>query len=215
MLSWTSNTTLIYHKCNYPTVAHDRQEKINGILNATVKALAQNGYDQATIADISKIANVARGALHYYFKDKEDLVTKALANSTASMVESSLEGLKGESPEEIVDNVIDVHKNNIRENSDFFSFLYEMWCVGRRSKKIKREFMNCQDKVIAAIKEWLENAAGQGTIKINVAESEALSRALLAITDGMAFELIDHPEKLNNKSTWAPFKKLILTVLKG
>jgi hypothetical protein len=54
------------------------------------------------------------------------------------MVQYSLEGLKGESPEEIVDNVINVHKNNIRENSDFYSFLYEMWCVSRRSKKIKK-----------------------------------------------------------------------------
>jgi AcrR family transcriptional regulator len=133
-------------------LAHDRQEKINGILNSTVKALTRKGYEQATIADISKIANVARGALHYYFKDKEDLVTKALVNSTASMVQSSLAGLKGESPEEIVDNVIKVHKNKISENSDFFSFLYEMWCAGRRSKKIKREFMNCQDKVMLPLK---------------------------------------------------------------
>jgi hypothetical protein len=73
--------------------------------------------------------------------------------------------------------------------------------------------MNCQDKVIAAIKEWLENAARRGIIKINLAESEALARALLGITDGMAFELIDHPEKLNDKNTWVPFKKMILAVL--
>jgi AcrR family transcriptional regulator len=195
-------------------LVHDREETVNGILKATVKALAQKGYDQATIADISQVANVARGALHYYFKDKENLVTRALANSTANMVQSSLEGLKGESPEEIVDNVINVHKNNISKNSDFYSFLYEMWCAGRRSKKIKKEFMNCQDKVITAIKEWLENATRQGIIKINIVESEALSRALLGITDGMAFELIDHHEKLNDKNTWVPFKKMILAVLK-
>ena len=195
-------------------MVHDREETVKCILKATVKALAEKGYDQATIADISQVANVARGALHYYFKDKENLVTRALANSTANMVQSSLEGLKGESPEEIVDNVINVHKNNISKNSDFYSFLYEMWCAGRRSKKIKKEFMNCQDKVITAIKEWLENATRQGIIKINIAESEALSRALLGITDGMAFELIDHHEKLNDKNTWVPFKKMILAVLK-
>ena len=194
-------------------MVHDREERINGILKATVKVLAQKGYDQATIADISQIANVARGALHYYFRDKEDLVTKALANSTASMVQSSLEGLRGESPEEIVDNVIKVHKKNIHENSDFYSFLYEMWCVSRRSKKIKKEFMNCQDKVIIAIKQWLENASRQDTIKINLAESEAIARALLGITDGMAFELIDRHEKFNNENTWMPFKKMILAVL--
>jgi AcrR family transcriptional regulator len=194
-------------------LVHDREERINGILKATVKVLAQKGYDQATIADISQIANVARGALHYYFRDKEDLVTKALANSTASMVRSSLEGLRGESPEEIVDNVIKVHKKNIHENSDFYSFLYEMWCVSRRSKKIKKEFMNCQDKVIIAIKQWLENASRQDTIKINLAESEAIARALLGITDGMAFELIDRHEKFNHENTWMPFKKMILAVL--
>ena len=195
-------------------MVHDREEKINSILKAAVKVLAQKGYDRTTIADISQAANVARGALHYYFRDKEDLVTKALANSTSNMVQSSLEALKGESAEEIVDNEINVHKKIIHENSDFYSFLFEMWCVSRRSKKIKKEFINCQDKVITAIKQWLEIASKQGIIKVNLGESEALARALLGITDGLAFELIDHPEKLNDKSTWMPFKKMILAVLK-
>ena len=195
-------------------MVHDREEKINSILKAAVKVLAQKGYDRTTIADISQAANVARGALHYYFRDKEDLVTKALANSTSNMVQSSLEALKGESAEEIVDNEINVHKKIIHENSDFYSFLFEMWCVSRRSKKIKKEFINCQDKVITAIKQWLEIASKQGIIKVNLGESEALARALLGITDGLAFELIDHPEKLNDKNTWMPFKKMILAVLK-
>jgi hypothetical protein len=82
-----------------------------------------------------------------------------------------------------------------------------MWCVGRRSKKIKKELMNCQDIVIAAIKEWLLNAY--------FSESEALSGTLLGITDGMAFEPIDHPEKLNDEDTWILFRKMILAVLKG
>jgi AcrR family transcriptional regulator len=195
-------------------LVHDREEKINSILKAAVKVLAQKGYDRTTIADISQAANVARGALHYYFRDKEDLVTKALANSTSNMVQSSLEALKGESAEEIVDNEINVHKKIIHENSDFYSFLFEMWCVSRRSKKIKKEFINCQDKVITAIKQWLDIASKQGIIKVNLCESEALARALLGITDGLAFELIDHHEKLNDKNTWMPFKKMILAVLK-
>ena len=127
------------------------------------------------------------------------------------MIQSSLEGLKGESAEEIVDNV---NKKNIHENPDFYSFLYEMWCVSRRSKKIKKEFMICQDKVITAIKQWLENASRQGIIKTNLNDLEVLARLLLAITDGLAFQLIDHSEKLNDKNTWLPFKKMILAVLK-
>ncbi|HEX6029763.1 MAG TPA: helix-turn-helix domain-containing protein [Nitrososphaeraceae archaeon] len=48
---------------------------IDNILNASLKILAIKGYENATIADISKTAHVSRGILHYYFSDKEDLVS--------------------------------------------------------------------------------------------------------------------------------------------
>jgi Bacterial regulatory proteins, tetR family len=52
---------------------------IDNILSGSLKTLAAKGYEDATIADISKAADVSRGILHYYFSDKEDLVSKALA----------------------------------------------------------------------------------------------------------------------------------------
>lgn len=119
--------------------------------------------------------------------------------SVLIILSSSLEWLKGMCAEEVVDNVINVHKKNTCENSDFYSFLFEMWCPSRRSKKIKKEFIACQGKVVHAIKWWLEIASKQGTIEINLNESETLATVLLGMTDGTAFELIDHPEKLNDK----------------
>ena len=44
--------------------------------------------------------------------------------------------------------------------------------------------MSCQDNVIVAIKQWLENASGQGVIKTDLNELEVLARLLLVITDG-------------------------------
>ncbi|HEY6405003.1 MAG TPA: helix-turn-helix domain-containing protein [Nitrososphaeraceae archaeon] len=52
---------------------------IDNILNGSLKILAAKGYEDAKIADISKAADASRGLLHYYFSDKEDLVSKALA----------------------------------------------------------------------------------------------------------------------------------------
>ena len=141
------------------------------------------------------------------------MVTKALASASNEIVQSSLEGLTGKSAEEVVDNVITIYKKTIGENPDFFSFLFEMWCVARRSKKIKREFASCQDRVVSAIKERLENASEQGIIKINLSEAEALARILLAISDGTAFHMINHQEKLNDKKTWMPLRRMMLSVL--
>jgi hypothetical protein len=53
---------------------------IDNILNASLKILATKGYENATIADISKAAHVSRGILHYYFSDKEEEYKK-LQNS--------------------------------------------------------------------------------------------------------------------------------------
>lgn len=44
-------------------------------------------------------------------------------------------------------------------------------CAGRRSKKIKKEFIACQGKVVHVIKGQLETASKQGIIKINLNES--------------------------------------------
>ena len=103
------------------------------------------------------------------------------------MVNSSLEGLKGVCAEEVVDNMINVHKKNILQNSEVSGFLFEMWCASRRSRKIKKEFVVCEDKVVNAIKEWLETASKQGIIKVNLNDSENLVIFLLRHNEWFGF----------------------------
>ena len=114
---------------------NQRNEKVQAILKGAVKVLASKGYEGATIVDIAEASNVSRGVLHYYFKDKEDIATKALSNSSTQMIQSSLQGLKGETPEEIANNVIDMHKKNIGETPDFYRFLFEISCLADAVKK--------------------------------------------------------------------------------
>jgi hypothetical protein len=42
------------------------------------------------------------------------------------MIKSSLEGLKGVSAEEVADIIINIHKKNISQNSEFYSSLDEV-----------------------------------------------------------------------------------------
>ena len=70
-----------------------------------------------------------------------------LASSSSTLVQDSLKGVKGNSAEEVVDNMIDAFKKNLRENPEFYAFLFEMWCAGRRNKKIKKELIDCSKKV--------------------------------------------------------------------
>jgi AcrR family transcriptional regulator len=196
-----------------PTVNIQRTEKVQAILNVAVKVLSSKGYEGATIMELAEASNVSRGVLHYYFKDKEDIATKALANSSTLMIQSSLNGLKGKTIEEIANNVIEIQKKNIRDTPEFYRFLFEMSCHSRRSKKVYDEFITCQDKVINAIKNWLENAYSQGIINIKLEKAESIAETLLYITDGVAFHMVDRPNKIENQEIWNEFKKIIIDLL--
>jgi AcrR family transcriptional regulator len=189
-----------------------KDARISQIINASVKVLAAKGYDNATIADISDAAGISRGLPHYYFKDKEDLVIKALETSTSEMIRSSVSRLHGESIEEVVENIVEIHKRNLEEHPTFYAFLFEMWSAGRRSKKIGSMFRQSQDEVVATFIKELE-----GSLKIaselTPEQIEALSRLIIALTDGTAFQLIIRPEKLSYEDAlWQLFQKMLLAL---
>jgi AcrR family transcriptional regulator len=165
-----------------------------------------------TIADIADVAGISRGLPHYYFKDKEDLVIKALEASTSEMIRSSVSRLHGESIEQLVENIIEIHKENLQEHPAFYAFLFEMWSAGRRSKKIGSMFRQSQDDVVETLIKKLESTVKIAS-ELTSEQLEALSRLIIALTDGTAFQLIIRPQKLSYEDAlWQLFRKMLLAV---
>ncbi len=168
-----------------PNYNHNRrEEKVNHILQASLKVLATKGYENATIADISNAAHVSRGILHYYFTDKEDLVSKALAKSSNNLIQSSLAGIEGNSAEEVVDEILNRYLINLQQHPEFYAFLFEMWCASRRSKKIKSELEGCIEKVVISIENLLVKV-GNNNNDVSMSRHDGpreIAKALLAGT---------------------------------
>jgi AcrR family transcriptional regulator len=198
-------------------VSTNREKKIDSILYASLKVLATKGYENATIADISKAAHVSRGILHYYFSDKEDLVSKTLAKSSDSLVQSMLLEVKRNSAEELVDDILNGYIMNLQQHPDFYSFLFEMWCASRRSKKIRHELEICVEKVVNAIQGLLKDTQENGITNFNPGESKEKARALLALSDGIAFHLLLNPDPVNvkDKKFWLQVRSMMLAALKN
>jgi hypothetical protein len=80
-----------------------------------------------------------KSLLHYYFEDKEDLVCKALASSSNTMIQPAKETLSNvESIEELVEGAIFFFKRDMEQNPDFFALVFETWCTRRRSIPVSR-----------------------------------------------------------------------------
>ena len=55
------------------------------IVRATVRCLARHGYPALTMKTVAREAGVSQGILHYYFRDKRDILTAALRAVTAAV----------------------------------------------------------------------------------------------------------------------------------
>jgi AcrR family transcriptional regulator len=187
-------------------------EKIDAILSTTLSLLAKKGYENTTINDIADAAGISRGLLHYYFKDKEDLVAKALTFGFGPMWDSSIGKIQSaRSPEQLVETMIDVLKENIRENPDFSALLFEMWVSGRRSTIIRKVFNEGFEEAISRLKRLFEFARSIGMIKVNKEDSEGIIRILLATYHGLAIQLLANPQKIDDKKIWVPIRRMLLS----
>lgn len=192
-----------------------KDQKIDAILLSTIHLLAERGYADTSIADIASHAKVYKSLLHYYFKDKEDLVSKALASRSNTMIQPTKEALSNvESIEELVDGAIFFFKRDIEQNPDFFALVFETWCTGRRSVRIKQEFNAGINQRIDDIKDVLEEAANRRLIRIeDQAQLQGLAHIILALYHGLALQLIHNPDIRTNDKMWFLLKKMLLAGL--
>ena len=189
-----------------------KEEKVSKILTVALSLLAKKGYENTTINDLADAAGISRGLLHYYFKDKEDLVAKALTFGFGPMWDSSIGTIQNaRSPEQLVDNMIKILKKNLEDNPDFSALLFEMWVSGRRSPKIRTVFNEGLNEAIERLKRLLQFASSIGIIKINPDESEGIIRILLAMYHGLTIQLLTNPEKIEDKKIWIPIRKMLLS----
>lgn len=192
-----------------------KDQKLDAILLSTIQLLAERGYADTSIADIASHAKVYKSLLHYYFKDKEDLVSKALASRSNTMIQPTKEALSNvESIEELVDGAIFFFKRDIEQNPDFFALIFETWCTGRRSVRIRQEFNAGINQRIDDIKDVLEEAANRRLIRIeDQVQLQGLAHIILALYHGLALQLIHNPDIRTNDKMWFLLKKMLLAGL--
>lgn len=192
-----------------------REQKIDAILSSTIQLLAEKGYADTSIVDIATHAKVYKSLLHYYFKDKEDLVSKALAARSSTMIQPAKEALSAvKSIDELIDGAISFFKRDMEQNPDFFGLIFETWCTARRSKRIKEEFNSGISQRTAVIKEVLDGAAKQRLIGVqDPVELEGLARIILALYHGIALQLIHNPDMGSNQRMWDRLKKMLMAGL--
>ena len=133
------------------------------IFQSAIKVFSKNGYDGATMDEISANAGVAKGTVYYYFKSKDE-VFKYIITEGVSLLRQQIENInigKGDYSYKLRE----LSKNQLRlvcENRDLFKVIMSQAWGGKIRHSELRELLKVYMK---DIEKFLVKAMEDGTIR--------------------------------------------------
>ncbi|MEW9501649.1 TetR/AcrR family transcriptional regulator [Jeotgalibacillus marinus] len=175
------------------------------IIYAAKKIMAAKGYEKASIKEIAKEAEITSGLIHYYFKNKEEILTAVLMDACNQHV-IELQNRQERAPsEDISTEAIRVPKEKVGKEPDWYKLRYELFAIGLRNS-------SHADGVNTVLEYERESIS---TILTSIfpesQEIESLASILLACFDGLALQKLLNPE-FDLDNAYDVLQKLVLTL---
>ena len=112
------------------------------IIEAAMEVIAERGCEQMTIDHVAKKLGVTKGAVYWYFKSKEELLSAVMKQFQSGLEQTSFESFYNRPIEEILLQVFDkFDQAGEREQAMFF----EMFAIAPRNSDVRhatREYYN-------------------------------------------------------------------------
>ena len=193
------------------TKAADR--KARQILDAARIVLARRGFAGTTVSLVAAEAGVSRGLLHYYFKNKEDMLARVIDENMAASV-ILIEDLlaRSRSATEMADGLVEALQHLFKHDPDFFSLFFEAEAAARQSPTLEAQLQTLYGNFRRAIQEGLQTAVDRGDIAPPI-PAAGLSAILTSIIDGLGLQLITETDLLADSQIWDAARQAIRLLL--
>jgi len=181
------------------------------IAQALYRCLLQKPFARTTIKDIAKEAKLNHGMLHYYFKNKEEILLYFLDWIVALHLDDfrkwvKKQKLEGRSFNEALSLALDYAKTKITLNEELAKIFIEVWEIALYHKKVRTKLQYVYTEWIGE----LVTIIGKKTSKKNAA---MLSVATIAFLEGISLFHIMLSDIYPIKEILNSFEKKIESVI--
>jgi TetR/AcrR family fatty acid metabolism transcriptional regulator len=153
-------------------------ETRNRIYAAAVKMMERNGFENITIEQISKAADVSVGAFYHHFGSKIDILDEIFRRADDYFREHVLDKLSGTTAAEKIVSYFDHYARfNVQMGVDHLSALY---------KTQSRFFINSERLMVTALRDVVTLGVRSGELKSELS-SEEMTDFLFATARGVAY----------------------------
>jgi len=188
-------------------------EKSKRILSAVKSALVQRGYAGTTINRVAAEAGVSRGLLHYYFKNKEEMLATVIRENMqlAVLLVSDLLA-RSTSAGDFARRLTTALRNVLQNDPAFFHLFFEGWAVARQSTVVQATLEDLYGQFRMAMADGLEKAQKNGTINPDLPVA-SVAIVLTGLVDGMGLQMITEPELAADDAIWRDIARSITGLL--
>ena len=189
-------------------------EKVQIILEAARVVLAQEGYTAATINQIASQAGVSRGLLHYYFKNKEELLIQVFRHNMEDILEATSRIFADASSlAELAQGLSDALQFILEWDPNFFTLFMESWTLTRQGPEAMALLKEIHARFRQAIIDGLNSMAERGDRKPGE-DLQGAATVLTALVDGLGLQMTIEPELSQDQSVWRATQLAILLLAK-
>lgn len=164
------------------------------VLDAAIGALAEQGFARTSVSDIAARAGMSKGAVHYHFRRKADLIAQVLERCLTVTHERLREAWEGEgSPTDKIRRALREMRQRWRDGGPELRVMADLMAQGVHDEKLRAPVAHMFQKTRGQLVEQLiDNLTDMGLkprIPVHI-----IPRLLLATLDGLALhDFFDPP----------------------
>lgn len=182
------------------SIAHIRRKEI---IEGFFKVVADKGFANASIREITEAAGVSKGVLHHYFVNKEAMVLGVMGHVLETYMAEFNEGL-------------DDHQSASKKLEFFFSWFLdlsrfdmqfsrawmEFWILSKTNEAIAEALRACYEQITKILAEIIEKGIASG--EFASVEAQVMARTIVASLEGTTMLWVVNPsatpvEAINNQ----------------
>ena len=189
-----------------------REESIESVLDAARLLFVSRGYQATSTADIARRAGLTKGALYFYFKDKQALVNELLQRSERTLYRpffARLEKDSGTADEKII-RLLNWLAKIAAENRDdlLLPLLISLEFQGQENPALERvdELRHFMKRRLVKV---IEQGRAEGSMRSDLS-AQAFADTIMAFADGLLLQWYRRGSELDGATVARAARGVIL-----